>query len=97
MKFIYALAALAFFITSKLVLADEIDVLELKSQQLVIDQFLISEQALVQQGANLHKPRVAAGCLGTPLPSTPKTPNFTVIYNWTSTQSATLTFWHETC
>ncbi len=95
MKFIYTLAALAFMLSSRLLLADEIDVLALKSSQQALDQFILLEQKAQQM--TIQPSSVAPGCLAMPLPTTPKTPNFTATYKWLNGDSAKLTFWREPC
>lgn len=87
-------AALAFSMFTGLALADELDVLALKSQQQATDLFLLSEAKAQNTPVLKIKP---ADCLGTILPDAPKQPNFTATYAWGDGDSASLTFWRETC
>lgn len=88
------LTALAFSMFTDLALADELDVLALKSQQQATDLFLLSEAKAQNTPVLKIKP---ADCLGTILPDAPKQPNFTTTYAWLDGNSASLTFWRETC
>jgi len=73
--------------------AEQVQAVEINNQQLIETHLL--KQSMASQSA--APGFVSDTCMPAPLPSSPKTPNYSITYDRTSSETITLTFWREPC